>query len=146
MASWNRAMRLLFTAHAGLYRLTGGALGGNVSGPILLLTTVGRKSGQERTVPLGYLRDADRLVLVGSNGGKDVDPGWVWNLRANPTAVAQLGRRRFWVRAEQAGPEDEARLWPRLAAQTPAWDAYRDKTGRRIPLMLLRPVPPGPGS
>jgi deazaflavin-dependent oxidoreductase (nitroreductase family) len=145
VAAWNPAARFFFNTHARLYRLTGGVVGGRFSGPVLLLTTTGRKSGQERTVPLGYLRDGDRLVLVGSNGGKDVDPGWVWNLRANPIAVAQIGRRRFWVRAEQASPEEEERLWPRIVAQAPVWGTYRDKTERHVPLVLLRPIPPGVG-
>ena len=143
MATWNPAFRFLFNTHARLYRLTGGLIGGHVNAPVLLLTTTGRKTGQERTVPLGYFRDGDCLVLVGSNGGNDVDPGWVWNLRANPRAIAQIGRRRFWVHAEQASPEDEQRLWPRSLTEAPVWGTYRDKTTRRIPLILLRPIPPG---
>jgi F420H(2)-dependent quinone reductase len=143
VANWNRGERLFFAAHKNLYRLTGGVLGGAFNGPILLLSTIGRKSGEERTVPLAYVRDGDRLVLVGSNGGKDSHPGWVWNLRDNPRAVVQIGRRRFWVQATEADAQEEARLWPRLVAQAPAWNTYREKTSRHIPLVLLRPIPPG---
>ncbi len=141
-AKWDWAARLAFATHAGLYRLTGGVVGGRFNGPILLLTTTGRKTGRERTTPLAYLRDGDALVLVGSNGGKPVDPGWVWNLRANSRAIAQIGRRRFWVSAREAGADEESGLWPRLLAQSPIWGKYRDQAGRRVPLVLLRPIGP----
>ena len=140
MATWNAAARLFFTTHAALYRLSGGRIGSNYNGPVLLLTTIGRKTGQPRTWPLGYLRDGENLVIVGSNGGKDVHPGWYWNLQANPEAQVQLGSRTLRVRAEQAGPEEEARLWPLLVAQSPVWGSYRSKTKRALPIVILRPI------
>jgi F420H(2)-dependent quinone reductase len=143
MANWNAAARLLFNSHAALYRLSGGRIGSNVNGPVLLLTTVGRKTGQARTWPLGYLRDGDNLVIVGSNGGKDVHPGWFWNLQAQPEADVQVGGRRLRVRAEPAGPADEARLWPLLVAQSLIWGTYRSKTTRHIPVVILRPIEGG---
>ncbi len=138
MATWNPAARLLFRTHALLYRLTGGRIGGRFNGPVLLLTTTGRKTGQRRTRPLSYFRDGDRLILVASNGGKPVQPAWYWNLQANPDALVQVGDRRFAVRAEQVGPEEEARLWPRLITHAPAWGKYRDRTGRHVPIVVLR--------
>jgi deazaflavin-dependent oxidoreductase (nitroreductase family) len=140
MATWNAATRLMFKTHAALYRLSGGRIGSNVNGPVLLLTTIGRKTGQPRTWPLGYLQDGESLVIVGSNGGKDVHPGWYWNLQARPEAEVQVGGRAFRVRAEQAGPEEEERLWPRLVAQAPVWGTYRSKTTRHVPLMILHPI------
>ena len=136
-------MRLVFTMHAALYRLSGGRIGSNLNGPVLLLTTVGRKTGQPRTWPLGYLQDGENLVVVGSNGGKDVHPGWYWNLQARPEAEVQVGGRHLRVRAEQASVADEERLWPRLVAQSPVWGTYRSKTKRHVPLMILRPIADG---
>ena len=140
MAGWPLPARLFFSAHVGLYRLTGGRFGGSFNGPILLLTTVGRKSGRRLTRPLSYLPDGERFVLVGSNGGRPNDPGWVHNLRARPEAAVQVGPRLLGVRARFATPEEEAVLWPRLLAQTPLWDQYREKTSRPIPLVILEPT------
>jgi deazaflavin-dependent oxidoreductase (nitroreductase family) len=143
MATWNPAARLLFATHALLYRVSSGRIGGNLNGPVLLLTTVGRKTGQRRTRPLGYLRDGARMVVVGSNGGKDVHPAWVWNLRSAPEAEVQVNARTFRVRAEEASPAEEARLWPLLVAQSPVWGTYRSKTARPLPLVILRPIADG---
>src|SRR5262249_37095425 len=98
-----------------VYRLSGGRLGGSLSGrPMLLLTTVGRRSGRERTLPLLYVEDGGRWVVVASNAGDERDPAWWLNLRARPEAAVQAGRERHAVRARRATPEEEARLWPRL--------------------------------
>ena len=80
------------TIHLFWYRMTGGVIGGNVLGmPALLLTTTGRKSGQQRTTPLTYLRDGEHMVLVASNGGNPSHPAWFLNLQANPEAEVQVG-------------------------------------------------------
>jgi deazaflavin-dependent oxidoreductase (nitroreductase family) len=143
VATWNPAVKLLFNTHKAIYRLSGGRIGSQLNGPVLLLTTIGRKTGQARTWPLGYLRDGDDLVLVGSNGGKDVHPGWFWNLQANPEAEVQIGGRTLRVRAEQAGPEEEQRLWPLLVAQSPVWGTYQSKTKRHVPVVILHPIAGG---
>lgn len=140
MARWPLPARLFFAAHAALYRLSGGRLGGRFNGPILLLTTTGRKSGRQLTRPLTYLPDGDRFVLVGSNGGRPNDPGWVLNLRANPEATVQVGGREQRVRAHFAAPAEREALWPRLLAQTAIWGQYGGKTSRELPIVILQPV------
>ena len=87
--------------HNSLYRATGGRIGGGIpgSGPVLLLTTNGRKTGRERTVPLLYLHDGEDIVLVASNGGTATHPTWWLNLKANPLATVEVGNRRLRVRA-----------------------------------------------
>jgi F420H(2)-dependent quinone reductase len=132
--------RLLGAAHTFLYRLTGGALGGRFGrSPILLLTTTGRKTGKERTTPLLYLADGDALVVVASKGGAPQDPAWWLNLKSNPTAKVQVGRRVMSVTAEQAAPEERRRLWPLLTRMYPPYEDYQKRTTREIPVVILRP-------
>jgi len=134
MASW-----LWFTrAHCALYRSTRGLIGGNLLGiPMLLLTTRGRKTGQVRTLPLAYVEHGDRLVIVASNGGSERPPAWWLNLQACPTATVQVGAERFEVSWQVAPPERRMELWRRLQATIPAYRAYRVRTQREIPIVLL---------
>src|ERR1700692_1659379 len=81
------ATRIFTGAHTFFYRLSGGKLGGHMGrGPVLLLTTTGRKTGLQRTTPLLYLNDGDNLILVASYGGAPTHPVWWLNLQANPQA------------------------------------------------------------
>jgi deazaflavin-dependent oxidoreductase (nitroreductase family) len=127
--------------HTFLFRVTSGRVGGSLAGgPVLLLNTTGRKSGGRRTVPLLYLRDGDRYVLVASNGGTAKHPSWWSNLEANPEATVEVGGRTVPVRAEEASPEEKARLWPRLVEMYPGYEGYRRKTDREIPVVVMRPL------
>ena len=135
------AQRAATRLHSFVYRATNGRIGGYLAGgPVLLLTTTGRKSGEERTVPLLYIRDGENFVAVGSNGGTATHPAWWLNLKASPEAVAEFGDRRLCVRAEEAGAEDKERLWPRLVAMYGGYESYRRRTDREIPVVLLHPV------
>ncbi len=122
-------------------RTSGWRVGSRISGlPVVLLTTRGRRSGKERTVPLMYLDDGG-YVLVGSNGGAPGDPGWVLNLRARPDATIAVAGGRVAVRAEEvADPAEYDRLWQRIVAVAPNYDTYAGRTDRRIPLVRLRPA------
>jgi deazaflavin-dependent oxidoreductase (nitroreductase family) len=127
-------------AHSGLYRLSRGRLGRRIGkAPVLLLTTTGRKTGQRRTVPLLFIEDAGDWIVVASNGGRDEHPGWWRNLSANPNATIQAGARLAAVSANEVSSEERERLWPRLAAVYPSYDAYTKKTERRIPVVRLHP-------
>jgi len=133
--------RLVTGAHAFLYRLTGGAIGGTMfNSPVLLLTTTGRKSGKQRTAPLLYIKDGDNLAIIASNGGADRPPTWWLNLKGNPEAQVQIGRTVRRVKAEQADPTEKQRLWPILAKMYPTYDEYQKKTTREIPVVILRPL------
>jgi len=124
--------------HAFIYRLSGGKIGGKMAGgPILLLTTVGRKSGKERTSPLIYLADGKTVVLVASNGGAAKHPLWWLNLQANPQAKVQLGSRRVTMTATLANSEEHTRLWPLLVKLYPGYADYQKRTTREIPVVLL---------
>lgn len=127
--------------HRILYRLTGGKIGGSMNGmQVLLLTTTGRKTGKQRTWPLAYFRDGADLVIVGSNGGQPRDPAWCYNLRSAPRTTVQVGAETLQVRAEQASGAERDRLWKLIVAQAPNFDAYRTKTAREIPVMVLHPA------
>jgi deazaflavin-dependent oxidoreductase (nitroreductase family) len=134
---WKRVGRL----HGWLYRATGGRVG-HSAGRItnLLLTTTGRKSGQERTVPLAYIQDGDSLVVVASNGGSDQPPAWWLNLQKEPRATVQTGADTRTVVAGEATGEERARLWARLTEVNPFFSRYEVLAKRTIPVVVLRPV------
>ena len=133
--------RLVAGAHAAVYRRTRGRIAGRMGrAPMLLLSTTGRTSGRARVTPLLYLEDGGRLVVVASAGGAAQHPGWWHNLRATPEAGVQLGERTLRVRAEVAGPEERARLWPRLVAMFPRFGEYQRATSRQIPVVILHPL------
>ena len=124
-----------------VYRVTNGRIGGYLAGgPVLLLSTTGRKSGEVRTVPLLYIRNGESFVIVGSNGGTATHPAWWLNLKANPAAKIEVGKRRVRVRAEAAGPKEKKRLWPRLVEMYDGYESYRRRTDREIPVVLLHPT------
>jgi F420H(2)-dependent quinone reductase len=135
------AMKLGSGAHAGVYRATGGKLFGRMGkSPILLLNTVGRKSGKKRTSPLLYVMDGEDFVIIASKGGAPTHPAWYLNLRDNPDATVEIGDREVRVSAEEADPEEKARLWGRMVEIYPTYDDYQKETEREIPLLILRPV------
>jgi deazaflavin-dependent oxidoreductase (nitroreductase family) len=108
--------------------------------PILLLNTVGRKTGRKRTSPLLYVMDGEDFVIIASKGGAATHPAWYLNLRSNPEATVEIGDREVQVKAEVADPEDKARLWQKMVEMYPTYDDYQRKTEREIPLLVLRPV------
>ena len=131
-------VRFLGRMHVRLYRLTGGRFVGRVGrAPILLLTTIGRRSGEPRTAPLLYLRDGERLAIVASFGGHPKHPVWYLNLTANPEVNVQVGRDRFDAAARTATPEERERLWPLFVEMYPGYAGYQEKTTREIPIVLL---------
>ena len=107
--------------------------------PILLLTTTGRKTGQPRTWPVGYLEDGDDLVVVASAGGLPTHPAWYLNLRDHPEVKVRLGNRTRTMGATIAGPEERARLWARITGQYPYFARYQAGVEREIPVVILRP-------
>lgn len=137
-----RAMFRIFTAaHTFIYRLSHGRIFGRIStGPVLLLTTIGRKTGKQRTTPLIYLQDGERLVIVGSAGGEHKHPTWVLNLQSRPEALVQVGRRKLLMRAEIADGAEHERLWPQLTAMYPGFEDMQQATSRRIPVVVLGPL------
>jgi deazaflavin-dependent oxidoreductase (nitroreductase family) len=136
----NLALKLGTLVHAGVYRATGGRLLGRMGqSPILVLHTVGRKSGKKRATPLLYIVDGEDFVIIASKGGTPSHPAWYLNLKANPDARVEVGDRQVWVRAEEVDGEKKARLWQKMAEMYPTYDDYQMKTERKIPLLVLHP-------
>lgn len=124
--------------HVRRYRETGGDHGYDWRGTtILLLSTTGRVSGQERTTPLIHRTDDGRWVVMASKGGAPDDPDWFKNLEANPQATIQVKDDRIPVRAREAEGEERERLWRLMAEVWPPYDDYQRKTDRRIPVVVL---------
>jgi len=141
------ALKLGSGVHSGVYRATGGKLFGRMGkSPILLLNTVGRKTGKKRTSPLLYVMDGEDFVIIASKGGAPTHPAWYLNLKANPEATVEVGDREVRVRAEEADSEKKARLWQKMVEMYPTYDDYQTKTKREIPLLILRPVEQGGAS
>ena len=128
--------RLFMKGHVSLYRLTGGSLGGKTS---IILTTIGRKSGQERDTPLFHFRDEDRYIVIASNGGAAKHPTWWLNLQANPRAKIQVGKQIIPVAAQQAVGDERKRLWSIIEENYKNFVEYQKRTEREIPVIILTP-------
>ena len=143
-----KLMRLYSHAHVWVFQKTGGRLGNKWrigaafprGVPVLLLTTIGRKSGVPKTTPLLYLKDGDRVIVVGSQGGMPKHPQWYLNLTQNPEVEVQAGSRVRKMRARVANRDEHAALWPRLVALYADFATYQAWTDRPIPVVILDPV------
>ena len=125
--------------HVERYRATDGEEGHiwERGSTVALLTTTGRKSGEQRTTPLIYGTSGDDHIVVASQGGEDEHPTWYLNLQANPEAELQVKGDRFKVRARDATPEEKPEMWKQMTAQWPDYDAYQQRTDREIPVVVL---------
>ncbi len=136
---------LFYKLHRWMYEASDGRVGARSSqGPMLLLTTVGRRTGQPRTNPLLFMRDDDNFVVVASNGGRAQPPAWYLNLQAEPKATVRDGRRRLDVVAEMPAADDREELWRRLHEFYAGWSHYQTLTDRELPVVRFRPTSPAP--
>ena len=137
------AMRPIVRAFTGLHVLLYRQSGGVAQAPrypTLLLTTLGRKSGKPRTVPLVYVTDGDCFIIAAAYSGSDQHPAWWLNLQHDPNAVVEVRRKKVKVRAEVAEPQQREVLWQRLVAMYPPFTEYQTRTSRQIPVIVLKPV------
>ncbi len=108
--------------------------------PVLLLTTVGRKTGKQRVTSVMYIRDGDNYVITASNAGADKHPDWFVNLQANPQTMIEVDGMTRRLIARQANPEEKDRLWAQLVERAPFFQGYKTKTARDIPMVILQPT------
>jgi len=106
---------------------------------LLLLTTIGRKSGKQRTTPLGYFEHDDGYVITASNAGSDRNPGWFLNLRDHPQVQIQIKDKEIPATAQVLAPELRNELWKKLVSLSPQYGQYATSTKRVIPMVLLIP-------
>lgn len=124
--------------HVRRYVQTDGAEGHEWQGTtVLILTTTGRRSGEERSTPLIYGKHGEDHVVVASKGGAEDHPAWYLNLSEQPEVKVQVRGDRFTARARTAGAEEKPELWKMMTERWPAYDEYQRKTSRDIPLVVL---------
>jgi deazaflavin-dependent oxidoreductase (nitroreductase family) len=124
--------------HVERYVETDGEEGHDWNGTtVLILTTTGRRSGEERSTPLIYQPDGERYVVVASKGGAPEPPAWFLNLEAHPEVGVQVKGDRFTAHARAATSEEKPALWKKMTATWPAYDSYQEKTDRDIPVVIL---------
>lgn len=120
------------------FRANGGRVGGPFEGaPLLLLTSVGAKSGAPRTTPLMYLPDGERLVIFASKAGAPTNPAWYHNLLANRLATVEVGGDTFDVDVSVAAGKERERLFNQQSELRPQFADYAQKTTRQIPVVVL---------
>ena len=135
----NPLLKLFVKGHVWLYQSSGGRRGSTMQGrKLLLLTTVGNKSGQSRTVPVVPFFDGGETYVMASMGGAPQHPAWYKNLSAKPDVEVQIGADRWKARAEVV-PEgaERDRLWKKIAQEMPNFGKYQEKTSRVIPVVRL---------
>lgn len=131
---------LLTVSNRALLKATGGRVGGSFAGaPIYLLVTKGRKSGKAREMPLLFIEDNGNYAVAASNFGHENFPSWYLNLKAEPQAQVDTGKKRISVTAEEAEGAERDRLWKRFTELYDGYNTYEKRTGRRIPVVVLKP-------
>ena len=134
-------MNPFIALHVFVYRLTGGRIGGKIWGtPVMLLTTLGRRSGKYRTTPVLFLQREHDWVIVASNAGRPKNPTWYYNLKEDPAVTLRVRNQIVKVHAREASEKESTQLWDPLSKMYPPYDDYRNKTSRRIPILVLEAV------
>jgi deazaflavin-dependent oxidoreductase (nitroreductase family) len=127
-------------ATAAEFRANGGEVSGDFAGrPLLLLTTVGARTGLSRTTPLIYTKDGESFVVTAADGGVDHHPGWYHNLLAEPKVTVEVGSLTLSCLASEPKGAERDRLFADRVAATPRFGEYQAKTTRQIPIILLTP-------
>jgi deazaflavin-dependent oxidoreductase (nitroreductase family) len=136
-------LKTMNAVHRAVRTVSFGKLGNDLANmPVVELTTIGRKTGQPRSVMLtSPLQEGSTIVVVASRGGDDTHPAWFLNLRDHPEVEVSLrGGPKQPMTARAATPEERARMWPTVTATYKNYAGYQTKTTREIPLVLLEPV------
>ncbi|MEU5675229.1 nitroreductase family deazaflavin-dependent oxidoreductase [Micromonospora sp. NPDC047762] len=124
------------------FRANGGQVGGQFAGaPLLLLHTVGAKSGQPRLSPMMYQTVDGGYAVFASKGGAPSNPDWYYNLLANPKVQAEIGTDKIELVARVAAGDERERIWSAQKTAYPGFADYERKTTRQIPVVVLEPAP-----
>lgn len=127
--------------HTLVFRATGGRVGKRlVNNDMLLMTTVGRSTGRPHTVPLLYLREDRRLVVIASYGGRDAHPDWYLNIVEDPAVWVEIRGSKMQMSARTATGDERSHWWPKVLDAYDGYRTYQSRTDREIPLVFLEPV------
>jgi deazaflavin-dependent oxidoreductase (nitroreductase family) len=122
------------------FRANGGKVGGNFAGaPLLLLHSIGARSGEDRIHPVMYMADQGRYLVFASKAGAPTNPDWYHNLKAHPDVTIEVGSESIEVTAAEITGSERDELYSRQAALYPGFAAYQSQTTRRIPVVALTP-------
>jgi len=136
----NLFIRIFMTINSFLIRVSKGRIGGTLgTQTILILHTIGRRSGQLRSIPIAYFYFEGKYLIVESNWGKDHHADWYFNLQKNPHASIDVNGRTIEVNATFAGGVEYARLWDYVTAKHPPYLEYQKMTSRHIPIVVFQP-------
>jgi deazaflavin-dependent oxidoreductase (nitroreductase family) len=139
--SWDRDWEAFNKGVVEQFRAHGGQVPGRKY-PLILLTTIGAKTGLPRTTPLNYSRDGDRIIVIASKAASPTHPDWYYNLLAHPEAIIEIGTEKFPVRATIAEGEERERLFNAQAVLMPFFAEYQRQTTRRIPVIIFERIAP----
>jgi deazaflavin-dependent oxidoreductase (nitroreductase family) len=132
--------RLSYPFHLRIYRLTRGVVGHkSPAGPMLILTSIGRRSGIARSNALLYLQREGHYFVVASNGGRASNPSWLYNVRDEPKVKVQAGSKKFDATAHVLDAHERAAMWPVLTTFYPGWAHYETLTTRDLQVIRLDP-------
>jgi deazaflavin-dependent oxidoreductase (nitroreductase family) len=137
----NRILKAANGLHVAVYRMSGGKFANKIANlPILLITTIGRKSGIPHTNPVVYIKDGQDYLVSATAGGSDWDPGWYRNLKARPDAKIEVGSQTFDVQATIKKGEERTRLYDKFKAASGNFAKYEQNTSRVLPVIRLTPT------
>ena len=126
-----------------LYRISNGRLWHAMGSlPVIFVTVTGRKSGKPRTFPIGALRDGPNLVIAATNGGRDENPAWYYNIKSNNRVQIEMAGKHFPAISHEADPQTREQLWQKLVSVAPTYALYPKGTTRTIPMIILEPEQP----
>jgi deazaflavin-dependent oxidoreductase (nitroreductase family) len=125
--------------HKALFRWSGGRIGGKLGDiNIVMVDTIGRKTGMLRQIPIACYPYGDSVAVVASNNGSDKNPVWLLNLRAQPEVDIQLGKERIKTKAEELSSDQAEELWPDIILNNPRQAEYKRKSSRELPIVYFR--------
>lgn len=140
-SKWFTLLKIIITrTNMWLLVKSNGKLGNSFLGKsVLLLHTIGSKSGVERITPLFYLADGEKVILVASNAGTLKNPFWFNNLMAHPEATVNIRGNRRKMLAHKADAAEFAQLWPKVIEMFPTWEKIQENSVRNFPMVVLEP-------
>lgn len=125
-------------AHLEAYVSSNGEVGYETpAGFFLILTTIGRKSGERKSTPLSFMQEGENFYVVGSLAGSATDPQWAQNLEANPQAWVQVKDKKWEASVQKLGAEERKAIWPRVLKVLPQWGVFQKRTDREFPVFRL---------